>query len=416
MNDTETSKEKMDRILIMAQYRLYPITSGAIVRVVEETKFLSEQGFEVHLAGSWTNKEGIKRIKEITHSQVHTYAISLVRGAILLILVRISKSLTRKFSDPFLYWFNPLVKYDFARIIKKVKPQLIQCEFLPLIYHLSKIARKYNIPLVLSEHNVEFVRLPKKWTAGAHRQEQIKRVERDLCNSADFVTTMSEEDKRKLREIGVTKPIEITPNGVSYERYQVREEVREEMRRSYGIEREDVVLVYHGTLGYLPNVEANELLIDYIFPELSKRYENLKLLLLGPGHPREIGEKIIQLPAVPFGELPKHLSMADIAVVPLTAGSGTRLKIVEYLALGIPTVSTEIGAEGLHVTNGRDIIIAKDAKEDFVKKTSNLLEDKELQQKLRGNGRITARKMDWSSVFQKYLEIYEKLLCVGEKE
>ena len=399
------------RILIMTHHRLYPIDHGAIIRVVEEVKFLCENGFEVHLVGGMTNKEGIKRVKEITSAEVHTYPMSLVRSGILLMLNKINKSLSLKFSNPLSYWFGPSVKYNFAHIIKKVKPHIIQCEFLFLSYNASKIAKKYDIPVVISEHNVEFIRLVKEAVVSADKTEELKKIERELCNSADFVTTVSEEDKKKLMEIGVLTPIEVIPNGVSYERYQIREEIREEMRRKYGIERDDVVLVFHGTLDYRPTVEANDLLINLIFPELDKKYENMKLLLIGPGHPKEIGEKIIQLPAIPFEEFPEHLSMGDIGVVPLTAGSGTRLKIIEYLALGIPTVSTEIGAEGLPVTNDKDIIIAKDAKEDFVKKTLNLLEDKKLQEKIRERGReLVKEKLDWNIVLREYLEIYNHLL------
>ena len=400
------------RILIMTYHPLYPVDHGAIIRVIEEAKFLSENGFEVHLAGSRTSKEGLKKVKEMTNAEVHSYPLSLVRSGILLMLNKINKSLSRKFSNPFSYWFSPPVKYDIANIIKKVKPHIIQCEFIFLSYPISKIARKYGIPLVISEHNIEFVRLVKEGVVSAEREEELKRFERDLCNSTNFVTTVSEEDKQKLRTIGVHTPIEVIPNGIDYNRYQISKEVREETRRKYGIRREDVVLVFHGTLNYRPNVDANKILINYIFPELSKRYENLKLLLIGPGHPREMGEKVIQLPAIPFDEFPEHLSMGDIGVVPLMTGSGTRLKIIEYLALGIPTISTEIGAEGLPVTDSKDIIIAKDAKEDFVEKTIKLLEDKELQERMREKGKKLVReKLDWNVVLRKYLEIYSKLLA-----
>jgi glycosyltransferase involved in cell wall biosynthesis len=407
--------EKMKRILIMTSHPLYPIDHGAIIRVIEESKFLSADGFEVHLVGSRTNKEGMRRVAEMTNAEVHTYPMSLVRSGILLMLKKIDKSLSLKFSNPFSRWFSPSVRYDCAHIIKKVNPHIVQCEFIFLNYHTSKIAKKYGIPVVISEHNVEFVRLVKEGVVGAEREEEMKMLERDLCNSANSVTTVSEEDKQKLRAIGVLTPIEVIPNGVDYKRYQIREDVREETRRKYGIGRNDMVLVFHGTLNYRPNADANALLISHIFSELAKKYENLKLLLIGPGHPKEIGEKIIQLPAIPFDEFPEHLSMGDIGVVPLTAGSGTRLKIIEYLALGIPTVSTEIGAEGLPVTDGEDIIIAKNIKEDFVEKALNLLEDKELQERLRENGKkLVKEKLDWNIVLRKYLEIYGKL--TGEKE
>jgi len=91
--------------------------------------------------------------------------------------------------------------------------------------------------------------------------------------------------------------------------------------------------------------------------------------LIGQGRSLDISEKIIELPEIPFDEFPMHLSMGDIGVVPLTAGSGTRLKIIEYLAIGdIPVVSTKIGAEGLPMRDGEDILIAKDAQDDIIER------------------------------------------------
>jgi glycosyltransferase involved in cell wall biosynthesis len=405
----------MKRILIMTNYPLYPVDHGAIIRMIEEAKFLCENSVEVHLVGNRANKKGIKMVAEVTNAEVHTYQMSLLRSGILFMLTRISKSLSLKFSNPLIYEFSSSIRYDVANIIKKVNPHIIQCELIFLSYPILKIAKKYSIPVVISEHNVEFVKLVKEGVVSAEGEEELKSVERDLCNSANFITTVSEEDKQKLREIGVLTPIEVIPNGIDYNRYQISKEVREKMRQRYGIQKKDTVLLFHGTLRYRPNIDANKRLINHIFPELNKKYGNLKLLLIGPRHPKEIGEKIIQLPAIPFDEFPEHLSMGDIGVVPLTAGSGTRLKIIEYLALGIPTISTEIGAEGLPATDGKDVIIAKDAKDDFIEKSIKLLEDKELQKRLGKNGKKLAKeKLDWNIVLRKYLEIYGKL--TGEKE
>jgi glycosyltransferase involved in cell wall biosynthesis len=182
------------------------------------------------------------------------------------------------------------------------------------------------------------------------------------------------------------------------------------MRQKYGIGKNDTVLVFHGTLNYRPNITANKLLKNYIFPELNKKHKNLKLLLIGPGRSQNVGEKVIELPEIPFDEFPMHLSMGDIGVIPLTAGSGTRLKIIEYLALGIPVVSTEVGAEGLPVRDGEHILIAKDAKDDFIEKIIKLLNDKQLRERLSKNGKeLVKKKLDWSTVLKEYLDVYKEL-------
>ena len=231
---------------------------------------------------------------------------------------------------------------------------------------------------------------------------------------ADYIVAVSETDRTELMRIGVNRPIRVVPNGVDYNRYQIRNEVREIMRKKYGIRKDDTVLVFHGTLKYPPNMTSNKLLTDYIFPKLNENHENLKLLLIGPGRSLNISENIIELPEIPFDEFPMHLSMGDIGVVPLTAGSGTRLKIIEYSALGIPVVSTKIGAEGLPLRDGKDILLANDAKDDFIEKVSILIKDKQLRKRLSENEKeIAKEELDWGAVFKGYLEIYESLLKGG---
>lgn len=399
----------MRRIVITTFHSLHPITHGGIVRVIEEARFLSENSFEVHLIGNKTNGRGLKRVEEKTRAKAYTY--SRRDSRILYSLQKILDLANPKIPGQLIWAHNPFIKNDIDSVVKKVKPDIIQCEFIHTAYQVSQIAKKYGIPFVMAEHNVESVRLVEEGVIDKKYAEKLKKFERDLCNSADFVTTVSEEDKQKLEEIGVHAPIKIVPNGVDYYRYQISIEVKDKMRQKYGIQKNDTILVFHGSLDYRPNADADNLLIEYVFPELDKKYKNLKLLLIGPGHLKKIGKKIIQLPTIPFDEFPEHLSMGDIGVVPLYAGSGTRLKIIEYLALGIPTVSTEIGARGLPVTDNENIIIAKSDKGDFVGKTIRLLEDEELQEKLRKNGnKLAKEKLDWNIVLRKYLEIYDYLV------
>ena len=388
----------MKKILISTIHPLYPISHGGIIRVVEEAKFLSKNGFEVHLIGNRTKKLDIEKVEKITGAKAYTF--SNITYLAIGILSRLGS-----FTLGWIY--NPFIRHDTEKLTEKIRPDIIQSEFIHAAYQVSKISKKFNIPFVISEHNVEHIKLPEERKGSG---EKLKLIERDICNLADFVVTVSEKDRLELDKIGVNRPIRVIPNGVDYSRYQIRNEVRDRLRQKYGIGKNDTVLVFHGTLGYRPNIIANKLLKDYIFPKLSKQNKKLKLLLIGPGRSQNIGEKIIELPEIPFDDFPMHLSMGDIGVVPLTAGSGTRLKIIEYLALGIPTVSTEIGAEGLPVSEGEAIIIAKDAKDDFVEKTIKLLNDKQLREKLSRTGKdLVKEKLDWSVVLKGYLEVYKEL-------
>ncbi|MDY6895331.1 MAG: glycosyltransferase family 4 protein [Thermotogota bacterium] len=389
----------MKKIVISTVHPLYPISHGGIVRVIEEAKFLSENGFEVHLIGMRTKKVDLKKVEKITGVKTYTFSkITYLTAGIL--------SKLGLFALGWIY--NPLIKRDIEELVEKIRPNIIQSEFIHSAYQMSKISRNFNIPFVVAEHNVEHIRLSEE---GKGSGRKLKSIELKICNLADYVTTVSEKDKQDLAKIGVnSSTIKVIPNGVDYNRYQIRSEVRDRIRHKYGIEKNDIVLVFHGTLGYRPNITANELLKDYIFPKLNKEHKNLKLLLIGSGRSQNIGEKVIELDEISFSEFPMYLSMGDIGVVPITAGSGTRLKIIEYLALGIPTVSTEVGAEGLPVRDGEHIIIANDAKDGFVEKIIKLLNNKKLQERLNKNGKeLVKEKLDWDIVLKGYLEVYKGL-------
>ena len=343
-------------------------------------------------------KIDLEKVEKITGSKAYTFSS----------MTYLTTGILSKLGLFTLGWFyNPLIKRDIEKLVKKIRPDIIQSEFIHAAYQMSKIRKKFDIPFVISEHNVEHIKLPE---VRLILSRKMKLIERDICNLADCVTTVSETDKQKLKRIGVNRPIRVIPNGVDYSRYQIRNEVRDRLRKKYGIGKDDLVLIFHGTLGYHPTITANKLLKDYIFPEVNKTHKNLKLLLIGPKRSRNISEKIIELPEISFDDFPMYLSMGDIGVVPLTAGSGTRLKIIEYLALGIPTVSTEIGAEGLPMRDGEHIIIANDAKDDFIEKTTELLNDKQLRERLNENGKkIVKEKLDWCVVLKGYLEVYKEL-------
>lgn len=388
----------MTKLLIVTIHPLYPISHGGIVRVIEEAKFLAGNGIEVHLLGNLTRKKELEIVEKITGAKAYTYSI----------FSYLTSGISGKFGLFEKGWINnSFIGYDIRKLVKKIKPDIIQAEFIHAANQVIKISQEFKIPSVISEHNVEYIKLSMEEQGAI---EKLRSIEKNICNYADYITTVSQKDKEELIKIGVNRPIIAIPNGVDYGRYQVKTEVRERLRQKYGIQKNDLVLIFHGTLNYSPNIAADDLLKNKIFPELCKMHKNLKLLLIGPGRKSLIGDNIIELSEISFDEFPMYLSMGDIGIVPLTSGSGTRLKIIEYLATGIPTVSTQIGAEGLPVDHGRDILIAQDAGDDLIKKTANLLDDIQLQQRLSENGKkLVIDKLDWNIVLREYLKIYNEL-------
>jgi glycosyltransferase involved in cell wall biosynthesis len=208
----------------------------------------------------------------------------------------------------------------------------------------------------------------------------------------------------------VASPIKIIPNGVDTKRFQYNPEKRGTLRKKFGIAPSDIVLVYHGTLAYLPNQIATQFLKNSLIPVIRESDSRIKLLLLGPKHEYNTGEFIIELNEVSSEELPEFLSMADIAVVPLDSGSGTRLKILEYLSLGIPIISTKIGIEGLPIIDGDHALITNGTVQDVILKVNQLISDDSLRERLINHGKELVKEYDWGVIFKEYINIYNKVL------
>ena len=170
----------------------------------------------------------------------------------------------------------------------------------------------------------------------------------------------------------------IVPNGVDLEVNS----------GDFGAPRPDT-LIYSGALTYDANFDAMAFFLRDVFPLIRARRPNVHLRITG-GYQ---GVPIEQLPLGTGVELTGYLDNIQLAVaqswlcvVPLRVGAGTRLKILEAMALGTPVVSTSKGAEGLEVTHGEDILIA-DEPEEFANGVVRLLEDRDLRARLSINGR-----------------------------
>jgi len=130
-----------------------------------------------------------------------------------------------------------------------------------------------------------------------------------------------------------------------------------------------------------------------------------KLLAVGDYPPNIKNPNIIFTGAVK--NLPDYIDAADIAVVPIKAGGGMRMKILEYFAAKKPVISTKKGIEGIQVKNGREVIITNI--ENFPKEIARLIKLKNLRKKLVKNAFKFVQAYDWGNICKKYVEIYKEL-------
>jgi len=196
----------------------------------------------------------------------------------------------------------------------------------------------------------------------------------------------------------------VIPHGVDISSFDACMEASG-LRKQLGIAPDRPLLVYHGTYLYPPNLQAVQILANEILPRLSSNGLFPKVLAIGPHPPVDgLHSDILFLGNV--DSVAPYIKAADVAVVPLRRGGGTRMKILDYFAASVPVVSTSKGVEGLGLTDGEQLMI-RDGHDAFAEAISELLQDEERAQSLGAAGRRYVEQFDWLKIARRYVELFD---------
>jgi glycosyltransferase involved in cell wall biosynthesis len=282
-------------------------------------------------------------------------------------------------------------------------------------------ARRHARPgtiLALDTQNVESRLFTAETIAGPRQLAralagELARQEYRAVRAADVVFAVSQEDADALARRCDTPPerFVIAPNGVDCERYlPVPPQLRAERKRALGLEGRAVVAYAGSRFG--PSVEAARMVLgwarDWPDPEVA-------FLVVGTAgdafrpeeHPRARFTGLVE-------DTRPYLEAADVALNPVLTGSGTNLKQLEYMALGLPTLLTPVGARGLPLEDGVHGLIA--APDELPRRLAELLAAPELRGRLGRAGRLLVeRRFDWRAVAQIVAAAYERLRGAAER-
>jgi polysaccharide biosynthesis protein PslH len=231
----------------------------------------------------------------------------------------------------------------------------------------------------------------------------LKQYEGQLCRQFDAVTAVSEEDRSLLIKAGARDDMTVIPIAIdTSEQAQIA-------RRPSGPH-----IVHIGTMYWPPNIDGITWFLDEIYPLIKQQVPDVRCTLIGARPPASIVERSHNdrtLTVTGYVEDPlPFLEDASMMVVPLRAGGGMRVKILNALSQGIPMVSTTLGCEGITVTNNSDILIADDA-ESFAAATVRVLLEAELNKQLTREGRSTAERLyDYRQACRPLDEVYSSRL------
>lgn len=282
------------------------------------------------------------------------------------------------------YYLARYADSEFARELRHLgdRPwRMIQAEFsfmAPYRRVAAETPGLRGVPWVLDEHNVEWIisdRLGRQGTltgrdlvyrAYRARERRLrKREEIAACVEADWVLCVTSVDADVLKAAVPWQRFAVVPTGLEPDERPFSEPPAE-----------PPTAVFIGKMDYRPNIDAVLWFYESILPLVRQRYPAFRFRVIGPNPPKAVTDtKPEGVEVTGWVEDPReHLRAATMAAVPLRAGSGARLKILEAMALGRPVVSTTIGAEGIEITPGVEFECA-DYPTAFAQAMCRLIED-----------------------------------------
>lgn len=305
---------------------------------------------------------------------------------------------------------SPSVRSLIERWDREGRFDVAICDFLSASLNFPQ---SVNTPVVLFQHNVESA----LWQRQArHEANPIKRLvfkleaakmlryERAAVRRFDHVIAVSESDRKLMSDMTDSSRISVVPTGVDLSEYAV-------VDGQAPTEAREPLVLFVGSMDWEANIDGVDYFCREIWPEVVMEAPGAKFRIVGRNPPARI-KKLASDSVEVTGRVPsivRHLHEATVFVVPLRVGGGTRLKIFEAMAARKAVVSTTIGAEGLDVHDGEDILLA-DTPKTFARSVVTLLKDSDRRKRLETGAAQLAANNDWATITTRFEETLAKVM------
>lgn len=267
-----------------------------------------------------------------------------------------------------------------------------------------------GVPRVLDAQNVEYDNIHRMARASrsavrrafyAREYRKLYAEEKSVYEDQDALLLTSSRDKMLMDADVPDVPKFVVPNGVDASYFTPSDEPPEPHS-----------LVFSGAMNYFPNADGMMYFLDDVFPLIRGHIPDIRLIIAGGGPPKWLlnrkGENVIVTGYVE--DVRPYVRRSSIYVVPLRMGGGTRLKVLEALAMEKPVVTTSVGCEGLNVRDRHSVLVA-DSPENFAASVIELIRTDALRQRLVTNGRDLIRaEYDWSVIGKSLDGVYASIL------
>jgi len=285
---------------------------------------------------------------------------------------------------------------------------IVVCDFLDAAINLPD---RLSVPAVLFQHNVEseiwrrhFLTTTNPVRRLIYGVEFTKmlRYEQRAVHRFDHIIAVSEHDRQLMSAWTKASRITVVPTGVDVKQYRPGHSARSP---------EKPLVLFVGAMDWGPNIDAVEYFCREIWPSIVDKIPAARFRIVGRNPARPVQTLASSSVAVTGSVVSvlDHLHEAAVVVVPLRVGGGTRLKIYEAMAAGKAVVSTTIGAEGLDVHPGQDIVLA-DEPNTFAEAVLLLLQDREARRRYEQAASTLAARYDWATIGEKFSDVLESLV------
>lgn len=403
------------RILWLKTELLHPVDKGGKIRTYQMLKELKKKHHITYLTLDDGSADGqaLEKSEEYAHETIAVPHKTSAKFSLKFYL-----ELADNFRSHLPYALQKYLNAEMRRAIKNICNErdfeIVVCDFLaPAV----NVPDDLETPTLLFQHNVEATiwrrhfqtaTNPLKKAFLKQQWHRMRQYEKNACDRFDYVVAVSEDDAANMRSAYGAKNVSPIPTGVDTEYF------------APGIKREKdpFNIVFTGSMDWLPNEDAMRWFTDEVLPRVRERIPDVLLTIVG----RNPSPTLLDLSrrdrsVVVTGrvdDVRPYMERSSAYIVPIRIAGGTRLKIYEAMAMELPIVSSTIGAEGLPVKDGFDILL-RDDRQDFADAVIEVLSDKTLAKNLGTDAARTVRERhSWSKVADSFADICDRAAKLGQ--
>ena len=406
------------RILFLTQIIPYPPNAGPRVKTWHVLRYLHERGHDVTLA-SYVRTDELPYVAKLDEVCTAVHTVPITRSMAANVRYWLQSHLTRR---PF------LIERDDLAGMRQLVQKLLATEEFDVVHADQLTMTQFALDakngggekrpyIIFDAHNAtwsiwERMRENAPWFLKPVYQieeNRIKQYEGMLVEQFDHTMVVIDPDKDLLLAGVQNGKVEALKSRISSIPIAVDAQILQPIQRKPGSHN----IMTLGTLSYPPNADGIRWFLQEVFPRVQKQVPDVTLTVIGKNPPADF----MQMAAQSSGaievtgyvdDLTPYMEAAALMVVPVRAGSGMRVRLLEAFARAMPTVTTTIGLEGIYAEDGKEILLADDP-QSFAAATVNLLNDPDLQDSLAENGRkLAVARYDWRAVLKKMDAVYAR--------